>query len=212
MFAILNDQGAIAYLSQTEPTQPVPPDPLPENYVPLPPIVFRPVVDASKPAITMPYSTIVEKPLSEWTVTPTQVIREFTEYIPPLADCRAIKRARMALTAHVEHETGIAVTLTLLGGAQPYGTLVFSADHETLCRMLACCTACDLEIRNNAAAADNLTPMILANLSVVPVKCGHGLRICKLYFEEHHRRHVALANKLRAAQQATTLNDLNAIT
>lgn len=102
MFALIT-AGTISGLVDVIPSAP---DPLPDGYIAPD---YRPVVDGAAPAITTGFSSVIEKPLTEWTIQPTQVVRTFAEYIPPLSDCRAIADARCAILHHTSVRSGITI-------------------------------------------------------------------------------------------------------
>ena len=55
---------------------------------------YLPIVDGTLPTLTTAYSSVVERPRSEWTIGASQVTRTFSEYIPSNSDQTAIQAAR----------------------------------------------------------------------------------------------------------------------
>lgn len=161
---------------------------------------YRLVVDGVAPTLSTTFSIAIEKPASQWTIEPTQVVREFVEFVPPMSDCRAIKKARDSLAAGVTRAQGITVTLA------PYGAMTFA--HDSVLDLIACSTLCDYSIRASSAAAESNTLMVLMNGSTMSVKLKDAGRIVRDFLTAYRGAYLALATKHHTAKNAANFNEL----
>lgn len=164
--------------------------------------IHRVVNQGNRPAQTSIASDVRQ---SGWTITDTEAIRVWEQVAVPVDVARGRKERLADAQKSSEDAPGITVTLA------PYGAMTFAADAAI--DMLVCAYLCDVEIRSGGrAAADMLRPLMLADGSLVEVKCGDALKIIHSFLTQHRTRHLAHATKLRAVRLATTTAELEAIT
>lgn len=156
-----------------------------------------PVIDGTIPPLTSPLGAVLPLHFDQWTVGPSSVTRTWQQVFPPMLEMRRRKRAALERGAKSEHDGGITA-----------GGFTFASD--VLPDMLACARIAEMSTRMGNQA-QNIS-FVLADNTIQPVQAKDALTLVMAYCVEHHRRHVAMANKLRAVSLATTIPDIETIT
>lgn len=193
MFALIENETVTALVEAVPP----PPEPLPEGYAAPD---YREVIDGTKPTASHVFASVVEKPMSQWTLTPTNAVREWAEYVPPLSDCRAIAAARKAIVHKTATDSGIVVS----GHTLP-------ADTETLTKFIGKYVLLDALVRKGAITLTTPTSISDKNGDDVTLPVQDMLNLLLAYgvaYETRDSARRAASAQIKSATNITQLTSL----